>query len=53
MVNGNRGYSLNKIDSNKQSAKIDVIKLKCFQTSKLQTKYNSKQMTNEKELEGD
>ncbi len=53
MVNGNRGYSLNKIDINKQNAKIDVIKLKCFQTSKLHNKCNSKQMTNEKELEGD
>ena len=53
MVNGKRGYSLNKIESNKQTAKIDVIKLKCFQTSKLHTKNNSKQMTNEKEMEAD
>ena len=55
MVNGYRGYSLNKIDSSKQHpAKIDVIKLKCFQTPKLLGKTASKQITTTgKYMEGD
>lgn len=38
IVHGFKGFSMNKISNHQQNAKIDIIKFKCFETSKVKIK---------------